>query len=235
MRQFKQLTNDEISEAAKQNSTLTGVLQFLDCSSCSKNCSKLKQKLQELQVPLLSSSKLTKEEYEQNPKYCKTCGAIIPYEKRRNHYCNASCAAITTNKNRNHKLNKTCKICGKTINSRSNFCSNTCFQEYKQQQQVENWRAGLILGTKGQSGVATFIRTYLKNKYNNSCQLCGWNEVHPITGNVPLQIHHIDGDCTNNKEENLQLLCPNCHSLTENFGKRNKNCTRIDKRYKKYQ
>ena len=35
---------------------------------------------------------------------------------------------------------------------------------------------------------------------------------------IPLEIHHIDGDCTNNKMENLQLLCPNCHSLTSNFG-----------------
>ena len=34
----------------------------------------------------------------------------------------------------------------------------------------------------------------------------------------------------NNSEENLQLLCPNCHSLTENFGARNQNCTRVDKR-----
>ena len=34
----------------------------------------------------------------------------------------------------------------------------------------------------------------------------------------------------NNSEENLQLLCPNCHSLTENFGSRNINCTRIDTR-----
>ena len=68
------------------------------------------------------------------------------------------------------------------------------------------------------------------DKYNCSCQECGWNKVHPITGNVPLQIHHIDGDCTNNKEENLQLLCPNCHTLTENYGSLNKNATRIDKR-----
>lgn len=71
---------------------------------------------------------------------------------------------------------------------------------------------------------------YLKEKYNNSCQICGWNKVNPFTGLVPLQIHHIDGDCLNNKEENLQLLCPNCHSLTDNYGSRNKNCTRIDKR-----
>ena len=36
-------------------------------------------------------------------------------------------------------------------------------------------------------------------------------------------IHHIDGNCLNNDESNLQVLCPNCHAMTENFGSRNKN------------
>ena len=30
------------------------------------------------------------------------------------------------------------------------------------------------------------------------------------------------------------VLCPNCHSLTENFGSRNKKCTRVDRRTKKF-
>lgn len=49
----------------------------------------------------------------------------------------------------------------------------------------------------------------------NKCAKCGiseWNEK-PIT----LQLHHIDGDNSNNNIDNLQLLCPNCHSQTENF------------------
>lgn len=54
----------------------------------------------------------------------------------------------------------------------------------------------------------------------------GWGEINPITNESPLHVHHIDGDATNNSEENLQLLCPNCHSLTENFGRLNSNCTR---------
>lgn len=53
------------------------------------------------------------------------------------------------------------------------------------------------------------------------CEKCGntiWNEK-PI----PLQLHHIDGDRTNNMLENLQVLCPNCHAQTENFcGKKNR-------------
>ena len=45
-------------------------------------------------------------------------------------------------------------------------------------------------------------------------------------GTYALQIHHIDGDATNNREENLQVLCPNHHAMTEHFGSRNKNSTR---------
>lgn len=38
---------------------------------------------------------------------------------------------------------------------------------------------------------------------------------------INLQVHHIDGDRTNNELTNLQLLCPNCHSYTDNFGIKN--------------
>ncbi len=36
----------------------------------------------------------------------------------------------------------------------------------------------------------------------------------------------------NNSEDNLQLLCPNCHALTENFGSRNKNSKRVFRKQK---
>lgn len=35
---------------------------------------------------------------------------------------------------------------------------------------------------------------------------------------INLEVHHIDGDKKNNTLENLQLLCPNCHSYTDNYG-----------------
>lgn len=41
---------------------------------------------------------------------------------------------------------------------------------------------------------------------------------------IPLQIHHINGDSHNNDNNNLQLLCPNCHAITPNYcGKNIKN------------
>lgn len=48
------------------------------------------------------------------------------------------------------------------------------------------------------------------------CECCGitkWNSK-PIT----LQLHHINGIHNDNRLSNLQLLCPNCHSQTDNFG-----------------
>ena len=34
---------------------------------------------------------------------------------------------------------------------------------------------------------------------------------------IPLEAHHIDGDRTNNTLDNLMLICPNCHTFTENY------------------
>ena len=52
---------------------------------------------------------------------------------------------------------------------------------------------------------------------NNKCEKCGWHELNSFTNKVPLELHHKDGDYRNNTEENLELLCPNCHSLTETY------------------
>ena len=57
---------------------------------------------------------------------------------------------------------------------------------------------------------------------NYKCQKCGWSERNPVTKRIPLEIHHVDGNYRNCKEDNLEVLCPNCHSLTPNFGSLNK-------------
>lgn len=70
------------------------------------------------------------------------------------------------------------------------------------------------------------------NKNHSKCQKCGWGEINPVTKLVPLQIHHIDGDCLNNDEKNLELLCPNCHSLTETYGSLNVTSSRTCRKQK---
>ncbi|KND47236.1 MAG: hypothetical protein AB199_02300 [Parcubacteria bacterium C7867-004] len=44
------------------------------------------------------------------------------------------------------------------------------------------------------------------------CEECGWAEK-SIDGRLPIELDHINGDNTDNRLENLRILCPNCHSL----------------------
>jgi len=44
------------------------------------------------------------------------------------------------------------------------------------------------------------------------CEQCGWKKV-STDGRIPLELHHINGNRQDNRLANLQILCPNCHSL----------------------
>ena len=56
-----------------------------------------------------------------------------------------------------------------------------------------------------------------------------------FTNVIPLEIEHIDGNYLNNRESNLTLLCPNCHSLTATYKGANQGNGRKDrKRYSLY-
>lgn len=47
----------------------------------------------------------------------------------------------------------------------------------------------------------------------SKCELCGYTE--------NLELHHINGNHYDNRLENLQILCPNCHAKTDNYRGRN--------------
>jgi DNA-binding transcriptional ArsR family regulator len=53
----------------------------------------------------------------------------------------------------------------------------------------------------------------------NRCEQCGISEWQgePLS----MQLHHANGDGTDNRLENLRLLCANCHSQTDTYGGRN--------------
>jgi predicted HNH restriction endonuclease len=70
--------------------------------------------------------------------------------------------------------------------------------------------------------ISKHLKRYLIEHYGEACSQCGWHLKHPVSDRVPLEIDHIDGDAENNQENNLRLICPNCHSLTPNFRNLNK-------------
>lgn len=87
------------------------------------------------------------------------------------------------------------------------------------QENVKKWIDGKISGNNRSKclSVKSFVKRFLFDTHGNKCEKCGWAEKNEFTGLIPLHVHHIDGDCSNTVPSNLQLLCPNCHSLTETF------------------
>ncbi|MFA7252263.1 MAG: HNH endonuclease signature motif containing protein [Candidatus Paceibacterota bacterium] len=104
------------------------------------------------------------------------------------------------------------------------FCSNKCQLNYQYKIYIKSWKSGKQDGNKGilTKGMSGHIRKYLIEKYGEACSICGWDERYTITGKVPLEIDHIDGNSDNNNESNLRLICPNCHALTPHFRNLNK-------------
>lgn len=102
------------------------------------------------------------------------------------------------------------------------YCSNKCQLDFQYKQYIEGWKRGEENGLKGQYALSNYIRRYLLEKTNNKCSQCGWGEINKFTNTLPLEIDHIDGDYRNSNEQNLRVLCPNCHSLTSTYKGANK-------------
>ena len=104
---------------------------------------------------LQQKSKEERKKYLKNPKHCKECGTIIPFEKRLdNSFCNGSCSASYTNrgrvvtwgdkigetlrnkikhqkKNTKQENKKICLNCSKSFSKNKFFCSLNCKREYE--------------------------------------------------------------------------------------------------------
>jgi len=62
-------------------------------------------------------------------------------------------------------------------------------------------------------------RLLKENIKEHRCENCNTKE---WLGNpIPLELHHIDGNSSNHALNNLQFLCPNCHTLTDNYKSKN--------------
>lgn len=74
----------------------------------------------------------------------------------------------------------------------------------------------------------TTIKRYIERNNildTKQCSVCGIREWQgkPIV----MQIHHINGDHNDNQLKNLQIICPNCHSQTDNYAGRNRKLKKL--------
>lgn len=94
------------------------------------------------------------------------------------------------------------------------------------------WNTGLIVKPnppKPLNEILTINSTYQSNKlrqrllkesvFEHKCSNCNNSEW--LGNSIPLELEHINGDSSDNRLENLTLLCPNCHSLTPTYRGKN--------------
>lgn len=64
--------------------------------------------------------------------------------------------------------------------------------------------------------VKRLLSEEVKERKCECCNRTTWNN-NPI----PIELHHINGDHHDNRIENLQILCPNCHAQTDSYRGKN--------------
>lgn len=147
-------------------------------------------------------------------------------------FCSRSCAARYNNTNDHWRTKKgqgpvvsTCPNCNEEYkrlrSSPKKYCSFHCSVEHKKKMSIEEWKFGTRKAGR-------FVKRYLIERSGYRCSVCNnsvWNG-QPIT----LEVEHIDGNPYNNNEDNLCLLCPNCHSQTSTYKGRNKGRGRHERR-----
>ena len=79
-------------------------------------------------------------------------------------------------------------------------------QGWSKEKQKKDWKDYSKIGR---------LKHHFILKFGHKCQKCNLETW--LDNPIPLEIHHKDGDRTNNNLENLQALCCNCHSLTDNW------------------
>lgn len=117
-------------------------------------------------------------------------------------FCSRHCSVTWNNRNRpKRSRTKTCKGCGvEKITSQYTFCT-TCIGNRLHIHTAKsldecNWDDGR--------------RRYLLRNRPHQCQQC--LETQWLGLPIPLEMDHIDGNSDNNAEDNLRLICPNCHA-----------------------
>lgn len=168
-------------------------------------------------------SQNAREKYEADPKFCPFCGEKIAYERRFAKFCNSSCSASYNNRGitRHIKNTKSC-ACGNPKKLQNKYCSECAAKHiYNRPLSFDDIKSDKIRRRK------------LIEKRGHRCEACGLDMW--MGRPIPIELHHVDGNTDNNKENNLQLLCPNCHAQqAETHKSRNKNGQRQITRRKRY-
>jgi hypothetical protein len=114
-------------------------------------------------------------------------------------FCCQSCSSQFNNRLR--KKVRFCAVCQKQIDkSNKLYCSRECSGKAESKKFAEKVLSGEFVSTYSSNALRKFLIS-LRGYFCESCLLNEW-----LGMPIPLNIHHIDGDASNNNPTNLQLL-----------------------------
>lgn len=114
-----------------------------------------------------------------------------------------------------------CHGCGSPLSKRSQkvYCSNACQQSARRDTSTKRWLESGEARIDSHQG--HYIRNYLAEAQSDCCAICGGASTW-LGMPLALVLDHIDGDPTNNRRENLRLVCPNCDTQLPTYKSRNR-------------
>jgi len=95
---------------------------------------------------------------------------------------------------------------------KNKFCSISCQHKHQYNEKIKHWKDGNSVSN-------CVLKRFLLEKQEGcwNCGITSWQDKE-----IVLELEHIDGNFENNQEENLSLLCPNCHSQTKTYKGKNR-------------
>jgi Zn finger protein HypA/HybF involved in hydrogenase expression len=159
---------------------------------------------------------------------CKSCLKSFDARDKRRKFCSSSCSSSFNNRGKNrHNTNitKLCRHCSApfttTIHKNKIYCKQCISNKIpSQNRRVVNLDNALTDSTR---------KKILIDIYGKKCSIC-LNDTW-LNGPIPIEIDHVDGNSDNNSQNNLRLICPNCHATTMTYKGKNKG----NGRYKRLQ